>query len=218
MSYILSLVNTLNDARDLSQRLTALGFEVIKYENLRDKNEVENAIINFGAKAKNYDLALFYYSGHGLQVNGVNYIIPTQVTLNSEGVVKTYCIDANNVVEEMTGAGCKYKMVIMDACRDNPFEKSWASKSIETNGKGLAEMRSSANTVVIFATSPGSTASDNPAGRNGLFTQELLKNMNEDYTIDQIFKLTGKGVSNISNFRQVPWISSSLFEDIYLKK
>ena len=82
---------------------------------------------------------------------------------------------------------------------------------------GLAEMETSINTVIMFATSPGKTASDNPGGRNGLFTQELLKNLQQDISIDQIFKKTGKGVAEHSKYIQIPWVSSSLFDDVFLK-
>jgi uncharacterized caspase-like protein len=118
----------------------------------------------------------------------------------------------------MAGANCRYKVIILDACRDNPFEKNWAGKSFKSANRGLAEISYSSNTLVMFATSPGSIASDNLSGRNGLFTQELLKNLDKNLTIDQIFKLTGKSVADISGNCQVPWISSSLFDDIYLKK
>jgi hypothetical protein len=212
------LVNTLNDARDLSQKLQSFGFELYKYENVTSKSELEKAIISFCEKVKNFDLVVFYYSGHGVQLNGENYMVPTKATLNSAEVVKSYCVDINNVLTEMTGAQCKFKVIILDACRDNPFEKNWAGKSLKNNGKGLTEMSYSTNTLLMYATSPGSIASDNLSGRNGLFTQELLKNMDKDLTIDQIFKLTGKSVANISGNCQVPWISSSLFDDIYLKR
>jgi hypothetical protein len=213
-----TLINTVNDARDLSQKLQLLGFELFKYENIETKAELENTIINFSNKVINYDMVLFYYSGHGVQVDGENYMVPIKATLNSSQVVKNYCVDISTVLNELTGSQCKYKVVILDACRDNPFGKDWAARTQKSYNSGLASMSNSSNTLIMFATSPGSVASDNHSGRNGLFTQELLKNLDKDLTIDQIFKLTGKSVSDISGNCQVPWISSSLFEDIYLKR
>jgi hypothetical protein len=213
-----TLINTINDAKDLSQKLQLLGFELFKYENIETKSELENTIINFSNKVINYDMVLFYYSGHGVQVDGENFMVPTKAILNSSQVVKNYCVDISTVLNELTGSQCKYKVVILDACRDNPFEKNWAARSQKSYNSGLASMSNSSNTLIMFATSPGSVASDNHVGRNGLFTQELLKNLDKDLTLDQIFKLTGKSVSDISGNCQVPWISSSLFEDIYLKR
>jgi len=212
------LINTLNDARDFNEKIQSFGFETVELEDLSSKFEIENEVINFCKKVKNYDMVVFYYSGHGLQIDGLNYIVPTRVTLISQESVKNYCVEINAILNMLAGAQCKYKIVILDACRDNPFSKNWTGKSTNNSEKGLAEMSNGANTVIMYATAPGAIASDNLSGRNGLFTQELLKNMELDISLDQIFKLTGKSVSDLSVNCQVPWFSSSLFDDIFLKR
>jgi len=212
------LKNPTNDADDIANKLKDLGFEVLLYKNLIDKESIRSKVQNFSQKLKNYDIGLFYYSGHGIQENSVNYILPVDIELRGPEEADLYCFNSNIILESMKNAQCKFKLVILDACRDNPFEDKWqvANKSWGTK-KGLAEMNSSANSIIIFATAPGKQANDNPNGRNGLFTQELLKVLDNKASIQDIFMQTTKSVSDLSNATQVPWFNSSLLEHIYLK-
>ncbi len=206
------LKNPVNDARDLTSTLNEMEFDVLYYENISDKIEMEDAIIDFGKKLASYQVGMFYYAGHGIQVDGVNYLIPTQVRLNSPRVVRKYCLDADIVLAEMEGAGCPVNIVVFDACRNNPFERSW-TRSVQ--GNGLAAMTAPDGTFVAYSTAPGSTALDGE-GDNGLYTSQLLEYIKTPgLSIEQVFKKVGASVKQKTEKTQTPWFSSSFTGDFY---
>jgi len=210
-----TLANPVNDARDMAAVLQTLDFDVIEHLNLPNRNEVENAVVNFGSRLPNYDVGLFFYAGHGIQVDGANYIIPTRIQLNSKKVIKTYCFDINTVLAEMEGAGSKVNIVIVDACRDNPFERSWSRSE---SSSGLATMNAPDGTFIAYATSPGKVASDG-AGKNGLYTAELIKQLQvPNLSLEDVFKRVGANVKALTNKDQTPWVSSSFTGEFFFMK
>lgn len=206
------LANPENDARSMEAALKEIGFTVIKYENVRQK-EMAKAIDDFGNRLKKYDVGLFFYAGHGVQSKGFNYLIPVDADLNSESDVEFDCISADRVLAKMEEAKSKINIVIFDACRDNPFERSWtrAAKS-----RGLATMNAPVGSMIAYATAPGSTASDG-SGKNSPFTSALLTFINEPgITLDQMLNKVKADVLRKSKNQQIPWVASSLTGDFYL--
>ncbi|MEM1137427.1 MAG: caspase family protein [Bacteroidota bacterium] len=205
------LGNPVNDARSIAKALQNLGFEVIKVENA-SLSEMKRKVDDFGLKLKNYDVGLFYYAGHGIQSRGNNFLVPIEANLMTERQVEYDCIRADRVLSFMEDAQSKVNIVILDACRNNPFERSW---SRSTAGNGLAFMNAPSGSLIAYATSPGSTASDG-TGFNGLYTEALLKELNSsDLTILQMFQRVRARVVEQSSGKQIPWESTSLTGDFY---
>jgi hypothetical protein len=206
---IAALKNAVNDARDMAQLLRELGFDVIYRENL-NHNDMKRAIRAFGEKLRGGSVALFYYAGHGVQVRGLNYLVPVNAKVESEEEVEYECVDAGFVLAQMESAGNRTNIVILDACRNNPFARSFRSVS-----RGLAQMDAPSGTLIAYATAPGSIASDGDA-RNGPYTQELLKTLRTPgLGIEEAFKRVRISVRNLTRGRQTPWESSSLIGDFY---
>jgi TolB-like protein/Flp pilus assembly protein TadD len=206
------LANPGNDAKSMEKALKAIGFEVKRYENLKQK-EMARAIDDFGNRLKNYDVGLFFYAGHGVQSKGFNYLIPVNADLVTESDVEFNCVRADRVLGKMEDAKNNINVIILDACRDNPFERSWTRTA---KGRGLATMSVPVGTVIAYATSPGSTASDG-FGKNGLFTSGLLTYLNEPgITAIQMFQKVTAHVQKKSNGQQLPWVSTSLTGDFFL--
>ncbi|MGD0583232.1 MAG: caspase family protein [Bacteroidales bacterium] len=205
------LANPVNDARSLRDALQSVGFDVFEYENV-DQSQMKQAIDKFGARLKNYTVGLFFYSGHGIQSKGANYLIPVDANVQSEEQIEYDCVQADRVLGFMEAAGSKVNIVILDACRNNPFERSW-SRAVE--GSGLAFMNAPTGSLIAYSTSPGRTASDG-SGSNGLYTAALLENLKTpDITILQMFQNVRRSVNEKSNKQQIPWESTSLTGDFY---
>jgi len=206
------LANPENDAKSMEEALKSIGFEVVKYENLEQK-EMARAIDDFGNSLKNYDVGLFFYAGHGVQSKGFNYLIPVDADLLTESDVEFNCVRADRVLGKMEDAKNNINVVILDACRDNPFERSWTRAA---RGRGLATMSAPVGSIIGFATSPGNTASDG-SGENGLYTSGLLTYLNEPgiTAIQMLQKVTAYVIKN-SDGQQLPWVSTSLTGDFFL--
>ena len=206
-----TLSNPENDARAMGDALRKLGFTVSEYENL-SQSQIKKVIDDFGLKLKGNDVGLFYYAGHGIQAKGYNYLIPVDARLNTEEQVEYDCVRADRVLSLMETSGTKVNIIILDACRNNPFERSWTRAA---TGKGLAFMSAPRGTLIAYATAPGSTASDG-AGRNGLYTSALLESLAiPDITIIQMFQNVRNIVVEKSQEQQTPWESTSLTADFY---
>ncbi len=203
------LTNTVNDANDMEKTLKSLNFEVTAKVNAGLK-DMEDAIREFGSKLKRADVGLFYYSGHGVQANGENYLIPTDADIRKESDLKYTAVNAGKVLDEMTDAGNRLNIVILDACRNNSLPKSFKSAR-----SGLAQMDAPSGMLIAYATSPNSTASDG-SGRNGTYTANLLKYMKvPGLPIEKMFKEVRKGVLQDSSNNQRPWESVSITDDFY---
>jgi len=212
-THVGSLKNPLNDARSMKINLENLGFTVIKYEDSIQKT-MKIAIDEFGRKLKNYDVGLFFFAGHGVQVKGNNYLIPVDAKLENENDAEYGCVRADRVLAKMEAASSRTNIVILDACRDNPFERSWRRG---TKGNGLAFMNAPSGSIIAYATSPGNTAFDGN-GTNGLYTSAILKHIQTpNVTIEKMFKLVRSTIMDWSGGKQVPWESTSLRGDFYFK-
>lgn len=204
-----SLPNPVNDANAIAQALQSMGFEVLKYQDLTQK-DMKMAINAFGQKLKGYEVGLFYYAGHGIQSKGMNYMIPVEADLQTEAQIEFDCVAADRVLAYMDVAQIKVNVIIMDACRNNPFERSWNRSA---NGNGLAIMNAPTGTLIAYATAPGRVASDG-SGSNGLYTSALLNYLKDPrLTIEQVFKKVRTEVTEKSQGAQVPWETTSLTGD-----
>ncbi len=208
-----ALRNPKNDAQSMAAELTKLGFEVAVHTDKKQKEMIE-IIRNFGSKlAKNKGIGLFFFAGHGLQVGGENYIVPIDAHISNLNDIEQEAVNLNRITGEMDYAKNDMNIIILDACRNNPFEES---KTL--SGKGLASLTAPSGTIIAFATAPGSVASDG-VGKNGLYTQELLKSISKPGSvIEDVFKEVRRNVYKISNQKQTPWENSSLFDNFYFKK
>lgn len=210
------LANTTNDAHDVAIKLKEFDFKVTEKLNLPRK-ELARTITEFLRDLKGSDnVALFYYSGHGLQVDGVNYLIPIDAKIHDALDVPNEAVSVDHLLAGLNDRSDNaMNLIILDACRDNPFKQS-DKKSL--GQKGLARVNiPSKGTLVLYATKPGETASDNPQGRNGLFTQQLLKAMDQPGTqIEDVFKQVANDVFKASNKKQTPWMEGVIFGKFYL--
>ena len=175
---------------------------------------MKKAIDDFGSNLSEYQVRLFFYAGHGFQVNGRNYLIPVDAELKSEKQVEYDCVDASRVLAQMDNTEKRTtNIIILDACRDNPFERSWFRSA---KGKGLAFMDAPSGSIIAYATSPGNTASDGK-GSNGLYTSAILEHIRTpNITIEQMFKRVRSTTIEHSNNTQVPWESTCLSFDFAL--
>jgi len=203
------LKNPVNDARDIAAALKKSGFEVVLGEDWGQR-EMEDAIIKFGRKLQSGGVGLFYYAGHGIQVAGANYLLPVDARIESESDVRFEAVDAGRVLGKMQDADNRLNIVILDACRNNPFARSFRDAQV-----GLARMDAPAGALVAYATAPGSVAEDGEQ-RNGLYTGTLLKYLLQpDIEIGMMFRKVREEVLRQSGKKQVPWESSSLVGEFH---
>jgi hypothetical protein len=205
------LVNPANDARDMAWALKQLGFEVTHRQDV-DRRQFEAAVEAFRANVRDASIAVFYFAGHGVQVDNVNYLVPLEAKLKTQLDAKYRGIDASWVVEAMQEGGAKASIVILDACRNNPLPKGGRSGS-----RGLAVMQSGTGSLIAFAASPGQVADENVSGRNGLYTEELLRYLHTPgISAPEVFQRTREGVYRRSNQRQTPQDWNALVGGVYL--
>ncbi|GAB4333582.1 MAG: hypothetical protein OHK0038_09810 [Flammeovirgaceae bacterium] len=209
------LKNPVNDANTMAKELKALGFEVITLTNA-SYQAMKKGISDFGKKlgADKNSVGLFYYAGHGIQLKGKNYLVPTDAVLETEADVEVYAVDMEGLLANMEYAANRMNIIILDACRNNPFGRGFRS----TAGNGLATVNAPTGTIIAFATSPGSTAADGE-GSNGLYTQELVNAMKiPNIKLEDVFKRVRTQVRQKSSGSQIPWENSALEGDFYFKK
>ena len=198
------LRNPVNDANLVAGTLREIGFEVIERTDV-NLREMQLAVREFSRKIQNGAVGLFYYAGHGMQSGGRNFLIPVGAQIEAEGDLVLEGLDLNSVLEQMGMAQNRLNIVILDACRNNPFTRSFRSAS-----QGLAQVNAPAGTFIAYATAPGQTASDGK-GQNGLYTQELIANLRAPgLPIEEVFKRVRVQVKLKSSGVQIPWDASSL--------
>ncbi len=203
------LKNPPNDARDMVVTLKTLGFEVTAGINVNQR-EMKRLIREFGMNLKSGGAGLFYYAGHGVQSKGRNYLIPVDAEIQSEPEVEDFGVDVNLVLNFMDDAQNGLNIVILDACRDNPFARSFRSAT-----NGLAQVDAPTGTLIAYATAPGRVASDG-AGRNGLYTSELLRQLPAPgLAVTEVFMRVRAEVMKQTANKQVPWEASSLVGSFY---
>ncbi len=209
-TYLVSpLKNPANDAKLMAKTLRGLGFSVDERMNL-SQGQMKQAIEDFGRSIKQGGVGLFYYAGHGMQVDGRNYLIPIDADIQGEAEVEIKAVDAGAILAKMDIAKNSMNIVILDACRNNPFARSFRAANL-----GLASMNAPSGTLIAYATAPGSVASDG-TGQNGLYTEQLATSMKKPgLKIEDVFKQVRSGVQSKTQGKQVPWESSSLVGDFY---
>lgn len=206
-----ALLNPVNDARAIAAELRRLQFQVVQVEDA-SFSKMDLAIEELGRAIKEGGVAFVFYAEHGMQVKDENFLIPVDADLKSEGDVPSKTIALGQMLSKLEDAGSRVNLVVLDACRDNPFARSWRS----TRG-GLASVDAPAGTLIAFATAPGKTAADG-SGANGLYTSHLLREMGvPNQKIEDALKNARKVVAKASNSEQIPWESSSLTGDFYFK-
>lgn len=208
------LRNPVNDAKAIGKILRELGFDVMLYTDI-SQNDMKRSIREFGRKlAQDQGVGLFYFAGHGLQLNGQNFLVPVDAYIEKEQDVELETVNLKRVLGEMEYARNDMNIIILDACRNNPFARSFRS----TTQNGLATTTAPSGTFIAYATAPGSVAADG-TGENGLYTEELLKALKKPgLRIEDVFKQVRVNVYNRSNKQQIPWENSSIFGDFYFKK
>jgi len=212
------LANPRNDAADMAAKLKDLGFEVVSGNDL-DLAGVRRTIRDFVNRLDGADMSLFFYAGHGLQVNGENYIAPVDAQLSSSIDLDFETVPINVILSAMERS-TKINLVFLDACRDNPLAGN-LSRSMGTRsaavGRGLAKLGSGIGSLIAFATQPGNVALDGE-GRNSPFTAALLRHLgtpDQDITRDLV--QVRRDVLDSTDGKQVPWETSSLTGDVILK-
>jgi uncharacterized caspase-like protein len=204
------LRNPVNDARAVAARLESLGYEVALHTNVAQR-DFTRAVSRFGQRLAPGSVALFYYAGHGMQVRGRNFLVPVDADIQSEASARSEAVDLDLVLEQLGPS--RLAMVILDACRNNPFEGRFRS----SGGSGLAQVDAPKGTLLAYATAPGKVASDGE-GPHGLYTAELLKAMDlPGAKVEEVFKAVRVNVIKATAGAQVPWESSSLTGDYFFR-
>ncbi len=203
------LKNPAHDARDMAEALRAAGFSVNYLVNSTQR-DMEEAIQQLGTDLRSGGVGLFYFAGHGVQVRNVNYLIPVDARIRTEADVRYEAVDANRVLSPMEEAGNAMNLVFLDACRNNPYARSFRSAS-----QGLAQMESPSGSLVAFATGPGKVAADGP-GRNGVYTKHLIRAIRtEGVEIGPLLRRVRRDVRQETGGRQIPFELSSLIGEFY---
>ncbi len=208
------LVNSINDARAMASALREAGFSVMLLTDV-DQRQFQLALREFGERLKaagSGGAGLFYYAGHGMQIKGRNFLIPVRSNIAHEDEVAYTAVDAQSVLDKMESAGSGTNIVILDACRNNPFARSFRSGQ-----QGLAQMDAPVGTLVAYATAPGAVAIDTlPGLRNGLYTTHLLDAIRRPgLKVEDVLKQTRNAVLRASGNKQMPWEASALVGDFY---
>jgi TPR repeat protein len=213
------LTNTTNDAKGVADTFRAVGFNVVQVVSDAGRSSLIAALSEFERQADNADWAAVYYAGHGMEVDGVNYLVPVDARLRDERDVQDEAISVNRVLDAIANAR-KLRLVMLDACRDNPFlrsmHRSIAGRSIS---RGLAAIEPVGATLVVFAAKDGQIASDG-AGDHSPFTGSLIKRMQEPgVEINKLFRLVTGDVLKATDNQQRPFVYGSLpGEDDYFFK
>jgi hypothetical protein len=201
------LANPKNDAELVADTLRKLGFSLIGggAQVDLDKAKFDSAIQNFGNQLIGADVALFYYAGHGLQVRGTNYLVPVTANPTRETDVDFQMVDVAIVLRQMEGAGTKLNLVLLDACRNNPF----GGRGLRSSDGGLAQMRAPEGTLLSYATQPGNVALDGNDGHSP-YTRALVETMQKPgLDVLQAFNQVGLIVKRSTGSSQQPWVSTS---------
>ena len=204
---ITRLDNPRNDATLMAGTLSGLGFTLIggSAQLDLDKAALDTDVQNFGQQIQGADVALFYYAGHGVQVNGSNYLVPVGANPTREADVDFQMVDINLVLRQMEGSGTRLNLVILDACRNNPF----GARGLRSADGGLAQMRAPEGTLISYATQPGSVAQDGSDGHSP-YTKALATTIKQaGLDIFQTFNQVGLAVKRQTGGSQQPWVSSS---------
>mgnify|MGYP003707168923 CR=1 FL=1 len=217
--HVSRLINPGNDAADVRAKLEGLGYQLFGGVDL-DRAAMITAVTSFGRSAENADVAVVFYAGHGLQVNGQNYLVPVDASVESEAELDISLVPMSIVMQQLS-RGSRVNIALLDACRDNPFAKdlsrSMGTRAIGALGRGLSPMRTISGTYIGYATAPDSVAQDGD-GRNSPFTTALLKFIDQPgLSLSDLMIEVRNEVIRATNGKQVPWDTSSLTGRFYFK-
>lgn len=204
------LKNPTNDASDLSAKLRASGFDVTTVTDA-SAADMNKALKAFQAASKDGDIALFFFAGHGVQIEGENYLIALDTQTSDEDDAKFSSLPLNKVITSMDKAKSSTNIIILDACRNNPWERRWRGGEL----RGMAPVYAPKGTLIAYSTSPGEFASDG-AGRNGAYTAALLQHIDtSDVPVEAMFKRVRNTLSAATGGKQVSWEHTSLSGEFY---
>lgn len=208
------LPNPRNDASDIAELLHGLGFEVVDGFDL-DKRAFEERIVEFSERTEGAEATLFYYAGHGMQVDGRNYLLPIDAALEKKASLPFQTVPVDTVLRFMTARN-RVAIALLDACRDNPLSRRFALTRSSAAGLGLAMPITGGGIMIGFATAPGETAADGD-GRNSPFAAALLRHLGTPgVEIGRAMRRVMGDVSTATNDRQRPWVHSDISVDFYM--
>lgn len=210
-----SLKNPTRDARLMSETLLKLGFEVQTHLNL-SRSDMSQRVTAFAAALPVGATSLVFYAGHGLQINGASYLMPVDIQLSSEQNVQLRAYPLRRLLDEVSSAASAVNIVILDACRDNPFQPPPPVRYRSNGPMGLARVLAPRGTLLAYSTQPGQLAADG-AGVNSTYTATLAKTLlDPGLTLEDIFKKVNTLVRNATLDDQIPWFETSLTEAYFL--
>lgn len=205
------LVNAVNDADDIGKKLLNLGFIVRTVTDCNGET-FDREVRAFGQELKKFDVGLFYFSGHGLQIEGKNYLTSIDTSFADDVSAKHTSFPLDEIIDYMQKANPIIKILILDACRDNPLPNLY--RSIQE--QGLAPIHAPKGTLIAFSTSPGERSMDFGSGRNSIYTGSLLNHIDDtNIPIEDFFKRVRTSVFTLSNGKQTSWEHTSLIGDFY---
>lgn len=221
-NHVVELPNPRRDARAVGAKLESMGFEVVTLLDL-DADSMEQAIRDFARQSRDADIALFYYAGHGVQVDGRNYLLPVDADILLPRDLLYEAISLDLITSELDRSGARLSLVLLDACRDNPLEELFrrqsggVSRSIET-GSGLAQTQGAAGMLIAYATAPDTVALDG-LGNHSPFTQALLEWVDlPGLEVGRLFRRVRERVIEITKGQQVPWVEEAVIGEFYLNQ
>lgn len=204
------LKNPINDAKDINKEFSELGIKTLLHTDL-DHQSFDRAIYEYIDDLESYEVAIFFFAGHAMQIGGENYLCAIDTKPESDVDAKHSSISLNFILGKLQESKIYTKILILDACRDNPFE----IVSRSTYKRGLAPIDTPLGTFIAFATSPGEYAFDG-SGKNGAFTEAFLKHLGQnDLKIEELFKRTRNTLYSITHQKQISWEHTSLMGDFY---
>ncbi len=207
-----ALKNPGNDANDLGDVLNSLHFQVTRVHDA-DSSTLRKSVNDFAGGLHAGDIAVFFFAGHGMEVDGANYLVPVDFAPSNQADAEHDCYRADRARELIEKSGARVTILILDACRNNPFA---AAGHRGGAAYGLAPMDPGLGTLIAYSTGPGQVADDNQTGRNGLFTKYLLEQMREPVDVIALFRKTRELVYQASGRRQRPWVHEDLIDTLYL--
>ena len=206
------LKNPVNDAKDMSNVLKRLGFDVSLITDA-SLQKMEQEVDKLSSKMNVNDIVLFYYAGHGVAINGRNYLLPAKTVINDEVDVKHKSLTASYVLEKLKRIGNGMTLVVLDACRNNPFPE--AKRGARVIDGGLVNVSGYGGSLIAYATAPENVAIDGN-GRNGVYTKHLIEHISKpNLKLEDMFKRVRVAVQNETDGMQTPWENSSLTDDFY---
>lgn len=204
------LENAINDAEKLSEKLEELGFKCISVLDAK-VDEIDRKMKEFKEIVNEYEVGLFFFAGHGVQIDGENYLLAIDTNIQDESSCKYSSMPLNQIIDTFEKSKIITTVIILDACRNNPFSRGWRGYA----NRGLAPVSAPKGTIISYATSPGQVACDG-IGDNGAFTSSLLNHIGTPgLGIEEMFKRVRNTLSSISDNKQISWEHTSLMGEFW---